>query len=58
MISIFAFSQNTSVVSGKIISEATDVEGIVIKNSTSNFEVFSNKMKLEEDFPLLFNFYC
>ena len=43
MISLFAFSQNTSVVRGKIISEATDVEGIVIKNSTSNFEVFSKR---------------
>jgi len=43
MISVCGFSQNTRFVSGKIVSEAMDVEGILIKNNTSNEETFSQR---------------
>ncbi|MBP6073836.1 MAG: hypothetical protein KA486_02605 [Flavobacterium sp.] len=43
MISVCGFSQNLRFVSGKIVSEATAVEGILIKNSTSNEETYSQR---------------
>ena len=43
MLSVCGFSQNTRFLSGKIVSEATDVEGILIKNSSSNEEVYSQR---------------
>jgi hypothetical protein len=43
MISVCGFSQNSRFVNGKIVSEATDVEWILIKNITTTEESFSQR---------------
>jgi hypothetical protein len=43
MLSVCGFSQNAMFISGKIVSEATDLEGIMIKNGTSNEETYSQR---------------
>src|SRR5574343_84474 len=40
---IFVFSQNDSIVNGKIVSNANEVEGILVKNISNNQEVVTQR---------------
>lgn len=40
---IFVFSQNDSIVNGKIVSNANEVEGILVKNISNNQEVLTQR---------------
>lgn len=40
---IFVFSQNDSIVNGKIVSNANEVEGILVRNISNNQEVVTQR---------------
>lgn len=43
MLAFCGFSQNITTINGKIVSDATDIEGVLIKNISTNQETYSQR---------------
>ena len=43
LMTFFGFSQNKTTINGKIVSDATDIEGVLIKNIATNQETYSQR---------------
>lgn len=43
LMTFFCFSQNKTTINGKIVSDATDIEGVLIKNIATNQETYSQR---------------
>jgi len=43
LLAFCAFSQNKTTINGKIVSDATDIEGVLIKNISTNQEAYSQR---------------
>lgn len=43
LLAFCGFSQNKTTINGKIVSDATDIEGVLIKNISTNQEIYSQR---------------